>query len=96
MMSMSREQVVKVAELARLHLTDDEVEEMRRHLGAVLEYFEQLNAIETTDVEPMAHVLPLQNVFREDAREPCLTPDEALANAPKRIGDYFAVPPILD
>lgn len=95
-MSISRELVVKVAELARLHLDEDEVEEMRRHLGAVLEYFEQLGAIDAADVEPMAHALPLQNVFREDAREPCLTPDEALANAPKRIGDFFAVPPILE
>lgn len=95
-MALLREQVVKIADLARLHLTAPEIEQMCQQLSAVLDFFEQLGSIDTEGVEPMAHPLPMQNVFREDARQACLSPDQALANAPKRTGDFFAVPAILE
>lgn len=95
-MEFSREQVLKVADLARLHLTDDEIEDMSRQLGSILEYFEKLGSIDTAGVEPLAHCVPLQNVFREDQKVAGLPPDESLRNAPKRIGDFFAVPAILE
>lgn len=93
---LSREQVQKVATLARLKLTDAEMDAMTSQLGAILGYVEQLNELDTTNVEPMAHPLPMQNVFREDVLQPSLTTDEALANAPKRSGDFYAVPAILE
>ena len=95
-MAFSREQVEKVASLARLKLTDEEAEQMGRQLGAILEYFEQLDEVDTTSVEPLAHPLSIQNVFRSDEVTESLPVDEALANAPKRTGDFYAVPAILD
>lgn len=95
-MAFTREQVVKIADLGRLHLTESEIESMSKQLTAILGFFDQLEAIDTEGIEPMAHCLPIQNVFREDEKKPGLPPDEALANAPKRVGDFFSVPPILD
>lgn len=95
-MTFTREQVTKIADLARLQLTDAEIEEMAGTLTAILDYFEVLGSVDTEGVEPMAHPLPIQNVFREDECRPGLSTDEALANAPKRAGDFFSVPPILD
>jgi aspartyl-tRNA(Asn)/glutamyl-tRNA(Gln) amidotransferase subunit C len=95
-MALPKEQVVKIAELARLHLTEAEIEQMSHQLGSVLESFEQLGSIDTEGVEPMAHPIPMQNVFREDARQECLSLDAALANAPKRTGDFFAVPAVFE
>lgn len=92
----SREQVAKVARLARLHLTEDEIERLSHDLGAILEYVDQLNEVDTVGVEPLAHCLPIQNVFREDEVRPSLPVGDALANAPKRVGDFYSVPPILD
>ncbi|MBY0587808.1 Asp-tRNA(Asn)/Glu-tRNA(Gln) amidotransferase subunit GatC [bacterium] len=95
-MTFTREQVAKVADLARLHLSETEIDSMSRQLTSILEFFDQLQAIDTTGVEPMAHGVAIENVFRDDEKHPGLPPDEALANAPKRAGDFFAVPPILD
>ena len=95
-MEFTRDQVLKIAELGRLALTDAEVAKMSRELTTILGFFEELSAIPTEGVEPMAHPLPMENVFREDVRQGELTTDEALANAPKRVGDFFAVPAILD
>jgi aspartyl-tRNA(Asn)/glutamyl-tRNA(Gln) amidotransferase subunit C len=90
------EQVRKVARLARLELTDAEVEEFTGQLGAILEYVEKLNELDTTDIEPLAHCLPLANVFREDAVRASLRSEKALSNAPQRDGSFFKVPRILD
>lgn len=95
-MAFTREQVAKIADLGRLHLSEEEIELMSSQLSTILEFFDQLGAIDTEGVEPMAHCLPIQNVFREDEKHDGLTPDQALANAPKRSGDFFSVPPILD
>jgi aspartyl-tRNA(Asn)/glutamyl-tRNA(Gln) amidotransferase subunit C len=65
-------------------------------LSAILAYVEQLNEVDTQDVPPTAHALPVKNVFREDVPGKCLTPDEALANAPARDGNFFAVPKVLE
>jgi aspartyl-tRNA(Asn)/glutamyl-tRNA(Gln) amidotransferase subunit C len=95
-MSLTRDQVMKVAQLARLHLDEAEVAAMSPQLTAILDFFEQLSEIDTDGIEPMAHPLPMQNVFRDDERHQGLGPDDALANAPKRRGDFFSVPSILD
>lgn len=88
--------VRKVAKLARLDLSDADLATMAEQLTAILSYVDQLSELNTDNVEPMAHPLPVKNVFRPDELRPGLTPDEALKNAPARMGDFFAVPAILD
>jgi aspartyl-tRNA(Asn)/glutamyl-tRNA(Gln) amidotransferase subunit C len=95
-MSLSLEQVAKVARLARLELADDDLARMQRELSAILDYVAQLQQLNTDGVEPLAHPLPVQNVFRPDEPAPSLPVDEALQNAPARAGDYFAVPAVFD
>jgi aspartyl-tRNA(Asn)/glutamyl-tRNA(Gln) amidotransferase subunit C len=93
---ISAEQVRKVAKLARLELTDAEVEEFTGQLGAILEYVEKMNELDTTDVEPLAHCLPITNVFRTDEVHESLGTEKTLANAPQQDGSFFIVPKILD
>jgi aspartyl-tRNA(Asn)/glutamyl-tRNA(Gln) amidotransferase subunit C len=88
--------VKKVARLARLELTDAELGTMAAQLSAILGYVDQLKELNTDNVEPMAHPLPVQNVFRADELKPSLPVAEALKNAPARSGDFFAVPAILE
>ncbi|MHC4345330.1 MAG: Asp-tRNA(Asn)/Glu-tRNA(Gln) amidotransferase subunit GatC [Planctomycetota bacterium] len=90
------EQVRKVAKLSRLELTEAEVEEFSGQLSAILEYMEKMNELDTSNVEPLAHCLPVSNVFREDVVRKSLGTEKALANAPDRDGDFFKVPKILD
>ena len=90
------EQVRKVAKLARLELTDAEVKEFTGQLSAILDYMEKMNELDTTDIEPLAHCLPISNVFREDVVRDSLGTEKTLANAPQRDGDFFKVPKILD
>ena len=89
-------QVRHVAKLARLELSDDEVEKFSGQLSAILEYIEKLNELDTESVEPLAHCLAIHNVFREDQAKESLDADSALANAPEREGQFFKVPKILD
>ena len=95
-MEFTREQIDYVAHLARIALTDEEREQFGAQLASVLAYMDKLNELDTTDVEPLAHCLPIHNVFREDVVKESLTNDEALANAPQRDGEFFAVPKVLD
>jgi aspartyl-tRNA(Asn)/glutamyl-tRNA(Gln) amidotransferase subunit C len=95
-MSLSLAEVKKVASLARLELNDTELANMADQLNRILEYVDQLASVNTDGVEPMAHPLPLQNVFRDDVPVPSLTVDEALQNAPNRLGEFFGVPAVFD
>lgn len=95
-MSLSAEQIRWVAHLGRLELTDDELETMARQLSAIIEYVDQLQQVNTDGVEPLAHPLPIHNVFRDDVTAPSLPVDAALANAPDRQGDFYGVPKVLD
>jgi aspartyl-tRNA(Asn)/glutamyl-tRNA(Gln) amidotransferase subunit C len=95
-MSLTVEQVGKVAKLARLELSSADLSRMQTQLTNIFDYVNQLQKIDTENVEPLAHPLPLANVFREDEPKPSLTPDEALKNAPVRYGDYFGVPAVFD
>ena len=94
--NFTEEQVRHVAKLARLKCSDQEIAAFTTQLAAILDYFSQLQQLDTSDVEPLAHCLPVHNVFREDAVQPSLTSDQALANAPQRDGEFFAVPKVLD
>ncbi|MBW8035085.1 MAG: Asp-tRNA(Asn)/Glu-tRNA(Gln) amidotransferase subunit GatC [Planctomycetes bacterium] len=89
-------QVRKVAKLARLELTDSEVGQFSGELSAIIEYIEKLNELDVEDVEPLAHCLPIHNVFRDDVVKPSLDNEQAIANAPDRHDGYFKVPKVLD
>lgn len=95
-MALSTEAITWVAHLARLELTEAELAAMTPQLGAILDYVNQLQEIDTAGVEPLAHALDVANVFREDKPAPSLPVDEALANAPERRGDFYAVQAVLD
>ena len=89
-------QVRKVAKLSRLELTEAEVEEFTGQLSAILDYVEKLSELDTEGVEPLAHCLPISNVFRRDEIRESLGTEKTLANAPQRNGEFFKVPKILD
>lgn len=93
---ISREDVERVARLARLQLTDDEKGLMRTQLSAILTYIDKLRALDTEHVEPTSHAVPIVNVMREDELRPCLDREDALANAPDRAREFFRVPRIIE
>ena len=93
MAAISREEVLHVARLARLELTDDEVERLAAQLSAILEAVGKVAELDLADVEPTAHPLDLVNVWAEDEPRPSLPVEDALANAPEREGSFFRVPP---
>jgi aspartyl-tRNA(Asn)/glutamyl-tRNA(Gln) amidotransferase subunit C len=89
-------QVRKVANLARLDLTESEVEEFAGQLSAIIDYVEKMNGLDTSNVEPLAHCLPISNVFREDVIRESLGTEKTLANAPEHDGEFFKVPKIFE
>ena len=91
-MAISRDDVLHVAGLARLELTEEEVERFREQLNAILDAVGKVAELDLSDVEPTAHPLDLINVWAEDEPRPSLSVEEALANAPDREGDFFRVP----
>ena len=95
MSQISRDEVAHLARLARLALTDDELDSFAGQLDAILEHVGQIQAVDVTGVEPTGNPLKDVNVFRTDVVEPCLTQEEALAQAPKAVDGRFAVPRIL-
>ena len=95
-MSLTADQVRWVAHLARLELSAAELALMTPQLNVILDYVNQLQQIDTDAVEPLAHPLPVHNVFRADEPAPSLPVAAALANAPDRQGDFFGVPAVLD
>jgi aspartyl-tRNA(Asn)/glutamyl-tRNA(Gln) amidotransferase subunit C len=99
-LKISREDVVRVAELAYLDLTEAELETYRAQLDEILEYIGKLNELDTTDVEPMAQVLTSDQsadaTLREDVAVPCEVVAEVLAQAPDPDGPYFRVPRVIE
>ena len=88
--------VLKVASLARLSLSEGELRAAGAQLTTILDYVRLLDEVDTTGVAPMPHPVPAENVFREDSIVPSLPRDAALANAPKTDGLFFLVPRILE
>jgi aspartyl-tRNA(Asn)/glutamyl-tRNA(Gln) amidotransferase subunit C len=89
---LSRDQVLHVARLARLELTDDEVEHFAGELSKVLDYIETIEELDLADVEPTSHVVPIENALRPDEPRPSLPRDVALASAPDPADGGFRVP----
>ncbi|MEW6289014.1 MAG: Asp-tRNA(Asn)/Glu-tRNA(Gln) amidotransferase subunit GatC [Thermodesulfobacteriota bacterium] len=94
-MNISKEEVAKVAQLARLDLSEQEVLEITGQLDRILGYVAKLNEIDTKDVAPTTHALAIHNAFREDVVRPSLPQQEALANGPRQNGEAFVVPRVI-
>ena len=88
--------VTRTANLARLELSAEETTRFHEQLQQVVDYIAQLEEVDVTGIEPTAHAVPVFDVMREDAARPGFTADEALANAPRRVGDQFHVPKVLE
>lgn len=95
-MKVTKEQVEHVALLARLKLSEEERKKMTDELNQILEHFEKLGELDTENIEPTSHVLPLENILREDTLKPSLKREEALSNAPERSSACFKVPPVIE
>ncbi len=95
MSNISKKDVEHVAMLARLEFSEEELEEFTRQLNDILAYMDKLNRLDTADVEPTAHVLPVKNVTREDVSRKYFDNETALKNAPDREDGMFKVPKIV-
>ncbi len=95
-MRLTPAEVEHVALLARLRLTDKERERFTTQLNSILEHFEQLQQIDTSNVRPMSHAVPMSNVLRDDEPTPSLSVEEALRNAPDQDRQCFRVPRVIE
>ena len=95
-MSLTREQVLHIARLARVGVTEEDVARLQEQLSEILEHFEALRALDTEGVPPTSHPLPLESVMRPDEVRPSLSTEDVLANAPLAQEDTFRVRAILD
>jgi aspartyl-tRNA(Asn)/glutamyl-tRNA(Gln) amidotransferase subunit C len=94
-MTITLETVRQIAELARLEFTPIEAEKMQADLNQILDWMDTLNELDTTDVEPLVHLSPEINQWREDIAQNTLPKEQALQNAPQRDGQYFKVPKVI-
>ena len=85
-----------VANLGRLELAPDEIEQYTGQLDAILQYMDKLNSLDTSGIEPMTHAIPNVNVFRQDTVTDSLEVEASVGNAPERRGSFFKVPPIIE
>jgi aspartyl-tRNA(Asn)/glutamyl-tRNA(Gln) amidotransferase subunit C len=93
MAEITADEVRRVARLARLELTEDEVARFQEQLSAILEAVSKVSELDLTDVPPTAHPLDIQNAWAEDTPAPCLSKEDVFRNAPDREDDLFKVPP---
>ncbi len=96
MAEVSREEVEHVAQLARMALTSQDLERVGTELNRILEHFNRLQELETEDVAPTSHAIPMTNVFREDQVGESLSVEDVVENAPERSDEFFKVPRIVE
>jgi aspartyl-tRNA(Asn)/glutamyl-tRNA(Gln) amidotransferase subunit C len=94
-LAISKKEVEHVAWLARLALTEEEKERFTQQLRVILEHASKIKELDTKDVPPTSHALPVKNIFREDKQSRCLASEEALSNAPQKEDNLFLVPKII-
>jgi aspartyl-tRNA(Asn)/glutamyl-tRNA(Gln) amidotransferase subunit C len=94
-MAVTLADVEHIAKLAKLEFSPEEMEKFTHQMNDILTYIDTLNELDTTNVEPLSHVIELNNVTREDKVRPSLTPDEALKNAPARTDTMYKVPKVI-
>ena len=92
---VTRDEVIKIAGLAKLSLSEDEIEKHTHQMNQMLDYMDQINELDLEEVEPLSHVLDQVNVTREDKPALSLRRDDALKNAPKADGEHFIVPTVV-
>ena len=95
-MSVSEEEVHYIAGLAKLQLSKEEVKILSRDMNSILSYMELLNKLDTSDVEPLEHVITLETDYRKDIAQKALDHEKALQNAPDADSDYFRVPKVIE
>jgi aspartyl-tRNA(Asn)/glutamyl-tRNA(Gln) amidotransferase subunit C len=95
-MKLERDAVLHIAKLARVELTEQEIEKFSEQLSDIIGHFDVLNSVDTQDVEPTAHTLPLRNVMADDESRPSLTREEVLAMAPNTEAGYLRVRAVLE
>ncbi|MFH1640798.1 MAG: Asp-tRNA(Asn)/Glu-tRNA(Gln) amidotransferase subunit GatC [Candidatus Omnitrophota bacterium] len=95
-MAISKDTVKYVAHLARIELKTKEVEKLSGELKDILGFIDKLNKADIQDINPTSHILPINNVLRDDHRNPSLGSDEALNNAPCKEGNFFSVPKVIE
>ncbi|WP_018923583.1 Asp-tRNA(Asn)/Glu-tRNA(Gln) amidotransferase subunit GatC [Salsuginibacillus kocurii] len=96
MKRVNKEQIEHVAHLARLELKEDEIDAVTKKLDDIIDFAEQLQELDTTNVEPITHVVDIRNILREDEVKPSLDREDALKNAPDQEDGQFKVPAILE
>jgi aspartyl-tRNA(Asn)/glutamyl-tRNA(Gln) amidotransferase subunit C len=94
-MSVTIKDVEHVASLAKLSFSEEEKQKLAAQLNEILKYMDQLDQLDTSNVEPLSHVIELSNVFRKDELRPTLTQEEALRNAPAKTEKFFKVPKVI-
>ncbi len=95
-MKITEDQAKHIVKLARLSLSEEELSTYSGQLNTIIEHVEQLNTLDTSGIEPTSHVLPINNVMRDDMREPSLSNEEALKNAPDQADKFYRVPKIIE
>ncbi|MBE0501140.1 MAG: Asp-tRNA(Asn)/Glu-tRNA(Gln) amidotransferase subunit GatC [Desulfuromonadales bacterium] len=95
-MKITRHEVERVAVLARLALTDKELDAMTGQMNQLLDYVDTLNRLDTDGIVPTAHAVPVENAFRDDVVRPSIGSERALMNAPAAADNYFRVPKIIE
>lgn len=95
-MSISKETVKYVARLSRIELKANELEKLSAQLESILDFIDKLKKIDTKDISPTSHILPINNVLREDEISPSLSCDEALKDVPHRVRNFFGVPKVIE
>lgn len=96
MAKITKREVGHVAKLARLELSEEEQEVFTKQLNSILTYVEKLNELDTKDIEPISHVLPIRNVFKEDEVKESLPRERALSNASDKTEEFYRVPKIIE
>lgn len=94
-MSVTKKDVEHIAKLANLEFTDAEKETLTHEMNEILQHIEKLNALDTSNVEPLSQVIETNNVFREDEVKPSIPTEEALKNAPEKTEEHFKVPKVI-
>ena len=95
-MKITKEEVLHVAKLARLNLTEEETERLMNDMGSIIGFADKLNELNTEGVVPTAHAIPMQNAFREDEVKPSYEREDILKNAPSSDGDGFLIPKVVE
>lgn len=95
-MKISLKEIEHIALLSRLEISEEEKKQFAEQLSAILDYIDKLNELDTHDIEPTSHVIPLKNVMREDIPTPSISREDALMNAPEHTDKFYRVPKIIE